>query len=427
LTYVRDSASTRFSVAFIFISAFLTYRFIQGAGAEQDEQRILEYSYLGSRSGTEEYKRVVKSPSVQRLLLLIAESPKDRAFIDEALRDTDVTADTLQEIGLIRLEGELFQLSFSLLTPEDIQKIRAVAEREGRFLAQELLAHRPVIEELIKSQALPGIDWRDTAFFILGCVSLDWDGLNLAEKKAALADPPKGTFIPTAKAPTPRETVKQLYWGSHSYHSENAVTTFGDHFTEQRFGFPDVLWSLNLEVPEPIKAKAIRAAEGLVRRHAAALMLDLREGAKSAEQLAEVTGFSRDDVKDILELLVELDYVVASNGLYRSLVPILTEKDRPMVQRLRSLGYQVMMKWYDERYTQVCKELATLTPRRFNVPLANSFYEIWHYIFGIANRELVAEGVFVDPYAANRRFKGFLPVVYQLDVVQESIEKFSEK
>jgi DNA-binding MarR family transcriptional regulator len=423
----RNLASIRFSVVFIFILVFLAYGFIQGARAAQAEQRILDYNYLGSGPGAEEYTRVMKSPSVQSLLLHIAESPKDRAFVDEALRETGVTAFTLQEIGLIRLEGELFQLSFSLLTPEDIQKIRAVAEREGRFLAQELLAHRPVIEELIKSQALPGIDWRDTAFFILGCVSLDWDGLNLAEKKGALADPPKGTFIPTAKAPTPRETIKQLYWGSHSYHSETAVTTFGDHFTEQRLGFPDVLWSLNLEVPEPIKAKAIRAAEGLVRRHAAALMLDLREGAKNAKQLAEVTGFSRDDVKDILELLVELDYVVASDSLYRSLVPILTEKDRPMVRRLRSLGYQVMMKWYDERYTQVCEELATLTPRRFNVPLANSFYEIWHYIFGIANRELVAESVFVDPYASNRRFKGFLPTVYQLDVVQESIEKVSEK
>jgi len=423
----KDSASIRFSFVFMIISIFLAYGFIQGAGAAQDEQGILEYSYLGSRSGTEEYKRVLKSPHVQSLLLSIAESPKDRAFVDEALRETDVTSITLQQIGLIRLEGELFHLSFSLLTPEDIQKIRAVAEREGRFLAQELLALRPVIEELIKSNALSGIDWQDTAFFILGCVSLDWDGLNLAEKKGALANPPKGTFIPTAKAPTPRDTVQQLYWGSHSYHSETAVTTFGDHFSEQRLGFPDVLWSLNLEVPEPIKAKAIRAAEGLVRRHAAALMLALREGAKNAEQLAEVTGFNRDDVKDILELLVELDYMVASDGLYRSLVPILTEKDRPMVRRLRSLGYQVMMKWYDERYIQVCEELATLTPRRFNVPLANSFYEIWHYIFGIANRELVAEGVFVDPYASNRRFKGFLSTVYQLDVVQESIEKVSEK
>ncbi|HUU04669.1 MAG TPA: hypothetical protein VMZ49_02210, partial [Patescibacteria group bacterium] len=118
---------------------------------------------------------------------------------------------------------------------------------------------------------------------------------------------------------------------------------------------------------------------------------------------------------------------VASDGLYRSLVPILTEKDRPMVRRLRSLGQQVMMKWYDERYTQVCEELSTLTPRRCNVPLANSFFWIWHYIFGIANRELVADGLFVDPYASNRRFKGFLPVVYQLEVVQESIEKVDEK
>jgi DNA-binding MarR family transcriptional regulator len=280
---------------------------------------------------------------------------------------------------------------------------------------------------LIKAGALPDVDWRDTAFFILGCVSLDWDGLKLARKKEALADPPKGTFIPTATVPVLKETLQRIYWGSHSYHDENAVTTFGDHFSTPRLGFPDVLWSLNLEVPEPIKAKAIRAAEGLVRRHAAALMHCLREGAKNAEQLAEATGFSRDDIKDILELLVELNYVATVDGQYQSLIPILTDKDRPMVRQLRLLGQQVMMKWYDERYAHVCEALTTLTPRRFHVPLANSFYEVWHYIFGIANRELVTGGLFADPYASNRRFKGFLPTVYRLDVVQEPLEKISNK
>ena len=419
----RDSAAIRFSYIFIFILLFLAFGFIQGAGGAQDEQGILDYTSLGSGPRTKEYRQVMKSPAVQSLLLTIAKSPKDRAFVDKALQGTDVSASALQEIGLIRLEGELFQLSFSLLTLEDVQKIQAVAEREGRFLAQELLAHRQAIEELIKSHALSGIDWRDTAFFILGCVALDWDGLNLAEEKGAMADPPKGTFVPTAKESGPQENLKRIYWGSHSNQDENAVTTFGDHFSIPRLGFPDVLWSLNLEVPEPIKAKAIKAAVGLLRRHAAALMLSLREGAKNAEELAAATGFSRDDVKDILELLVELDYVAMSDGLYHSLIPIVTEKDRPMVRQLRFLGYQAMMKWYDERYIVLCEELATLTPRRFNIPLANSFFWIWHYVFGIANRELAAGGLFADPYAPNRRFKGFLPTVYQLDVVKEPLEK----
>jgi len=423
----RDSAAIRFSFAFIIISIFLAYGIIQGAREAQDKQIILDSSYLGPGPGTKEYMRIMELPSVQTLLLSIAESPKDSAFIDEALQETDVTAVALQEIGLIRLEGDLFQLAFSLLTLEDIQKIRAVGEREGRLLAQELIAQRPAIEALIKNRALPGIDWRDTAFFILGCVSLDWDGLNLAEEKGALANPPRGTFIPTAQVPVPQETLQRIYWGSHSYHDENAVTTFGDHFSTPRLGFPDVMWSLDLEIPEPIRDKAIQAAEGLVRRHAAAVMLGLREGAKSAEQIAEVTGFSRDDVKDILELLVELDYIAISDGLYRSLVPIVTEKDRFMVRQLRFIGQQVMLKWYDERYPLICKELATLTPRRFNVPLANSFYPIWHYIFGTANRELVTKGLFADPYAPNRRFKGFLPTVYQLNVVQEPLENVSEK
>jgi hypothetical protein len=54
---------------------------------------------------------------------------------------------------------------------------------------------------------------------------------------------------------------------------------------------------------------------------------------------------------------------------------------------------------------------------RYGVPLADGFYWIWHYLFGVANRELVAAGLLADPYASDRQFKGFIPAVYQLSVV----------
>jgi len=63
-------------------------------------------------------------------------------------------------------------------------------------------------------------------------------------------------------------------------------------------------------------------------------------------------------------------------------------------------------------------KLDALTPRKYGVPLSHSFYPVWHYIFGIANRELVAAGFFADPYDPGRRFQGFLPAVYRLNVVQ---------
>jgi hypothetical protein len=36
---------------------------------------------------------------------------------------------------------------------------------------------------------------------------------------------------------------------------------------------------------------------------------------------------------------------------------------------------------------------------------------IWHFVFEFANRALVEEGLFANPYAEDRRYQGFLPVV----------------
>ena len=116
--------------------------------------------------------------------------------------------------------------------------------------------------------------------------------------------------------------------------------------------------------------------------------------------------------------LVALEYLTESDGVYTAVIPVLTERDRQMVKQLRILGRQAMVKWFDERYRPLCAELDDLTPRRYGVPLSNSFWWVWHYLFAVANRELVAAGLFADPYDSRRKFQGFIPAVYQLDVVQ---------
>jgi hypothetical protein len=392
---------------------------LRAAGA--GEQPILEYSYRGSREAGREFVAVMKDPVVQSLLLEVASSPRSRPFVDAALEKSQVTAGQLESLGLIRPNADLYELAFPLLTREDRQTIQAVAEREGARLAERLLAHRSRVEELLTSDPIPGVDWHATAYFVLGCVSLDWDGLNLVESRGYLAAPAEGKYLPTAYQSLPRETLRQIYWGSHSYHDALAVTTFGDHYSLPRSGLPDALWSLSASVPEPVQSKLTNAAAGLARRHAAALMLALRDGPKTTTQLAAATGFGQDDVQDVLALLLALEYVSESEGVYGPMIPVLTERDRPMVSELRLLGRQVMLDWLAERYESLSDELATLTPRRYSIPLSSCFYWVWHPIFGVANRELVAAGLFADPYDKGRTFKGFIPSVYQLDVVQGEI------
>jgi hypothetical protein len=388
------------------------------AAAPAADAPLLEYSSSGSGPAAAEFNRVMPHRAVQALLLDIARAPRDRAYVDAALQGTDLTAEHLEAIGLVHRAGSAYRLAFSLLTAEDRAIIRAAAEREGRLLANNVLSQRQAIEALITEAKLPAGDWKAAAFFLVGCVSLDWDGLNLVEERKYLARGGKGELVPSAWQPVPPDEVRRLYWGSHNYHDTLAVTTFGDHAAVPRVGLPDLFWGMTLAAPDQVQARARRATEGLVRRETTRVMLALRDGPKDLAGLAAAAGVEQQPLKDMLALLASLDYVAESAGRYEARITVLDERDRGMVRQLRQLGRRAMERWADERYAPLASELAALTPRKYGVPLSHSFYWVWHYIFGIANRELVAAGLFADPYDPGRRFQGFLPAVYRLNVVQ---------
>ena len=409
--------SCRGIAAAVMLAAVLP-AFGPAAADPADAPPILEYSSSGGGPAAAEFNRVMPNRAVQAVLLDIARAPRDRTRVEAALQGTDVTAERLEAIGLLRRAGPAYRLAFSLLTAEDRAVIRAAAEREGRLLAGYVLAHRQAIEALITEAKLPAGDWKAAAFFLVGCVSLDWDGLNLVEERKYLARGGKGEFIPSAWQPVPPDDVRRLYWGSHNYHDSVAVTTFGDHAALPRVGLPDLFWGMTLAAPDPVQARARRAVEGLVRRDSTRVMLALRDGPKDLAGLAAAVGVEQQPLKDMLALLVSLDYVAESAGRYEARITVLDERDRGMVRQLRQLGRQAMERWADERYAALAAELDALTPRKYGVPLSHSFYWVWHYIFGTANRELVAAGLFADPYDPGRRFQGFLPAIYRLNVVQ---------
>jgi hypothetical protein len=58
--------------------------------------------------------------------------------------------------------------------------------------------------------------------------------------------------------------------------------------------------------------------------------------------------------------------------------------------------------------THAAAELDALTPRKYGVPLSHGFCWVWHYIFGFANREMVAAGLFADPARRGPAFSSFV-------------------
>jgi hypothetical protein len=394
----------------------MCFHFASQAEEINHEPTILNYSCEGSASLCRDFRKALAYREVQKVLLDIAASPRTPEYIKAALKDTGVTAADLQALDLVRCDGDRFVLAFSLFTREDMDRIRAAAEIEGKSLAEALISKRTEIENALLLDSPPGVDPRANAYFILGCVSLDWDGLRLAREKGYLTVPGENSYLPQAIQPGGGGSCRALYWGSHNYHSSIAITSFGDHH-QARQALPDLLWRLEVDAPEAIKADLISVADALIRRHVGRMMIALRDADRSTAELAEAAGVTEKEAEKLISLLLRLNYISKIGSNYRAIIPVLTERDALMVKQLRQIGMKVMLEWFAEHYLSLSKKLAGLTPVRNGVPLSDGFYWVWHYIFGIANRELVTAGLFADPYDNEREFKGCIPAVYLFDVV----------
>jgi hypothetical protein len=267
------------------------------------------------------------------------------------------------------------------------------------------------------------VDPGAVAYFLLGCASLDWDGLNLTDEKGYRKTTEKrsdGDYVPAAEE-IAEVSLEKVYWGSHnSAYDGISLTSFGDHHALPRIMLPDLLWrtpDVSASYPDTVKV-ALREllVESLGRsgHQLGRMMLALRDGEKSSVDLARAAGASQSEVEALLHTLVALDYVSECNGLYRARIPVLAQRDKALAKGVLAIGKQVMEQWLAENYESIRSDLEGLSFSRSGVPFSEGFTMIWHYLFGIANRKLVEAGLFADPYAATRVYKGAIPVVYEL-------------
>lgn len=388
---------------------------------------LLAYGIIGTDEPDESRPRfssVVEPFEVQQLLLEIADSPRRPEYAAAALQGCGVSPRDLEDLGLVRQERGDYVLGFTLLTRADMESVREVGEESARSLAEDVLARRGEIEAALNRYDAAGIDPAAVAFILLGCFSLDWDGLTLAGDKGFAATAPEEGYIPWAQE-RGGPSLRGLYWGSHNeYLPDVVVTSFGDHFSLPRQALPDSVWRLELvlsdtEMAEPVRSKLVPAAQQALNGmmgDAGRIVLALREGGKTLDELVQALGTTSEDAEPLLELLLELDYAVAEGDTYRATIPVLTAGDLPMAQELRRVGESIVDRWLTANYRQLEEKLSDTSPVRFGVDFAETFTQIWHHIFGGANARLVGTGLFANPYAEERRYKGFIPCVWHPDV-----------
>lgn len=404
----------------------------------QEREPLLDWDYFRSVPDTIPESRdplhLMGLREVQQLLRDVRRSPRDSLYIVAALDGTTVALDDLLAAELLREEEDVYDLTFPLLTTEDQRVLIEASERYARSLAAAYLVKRAEIDEILSAYPLKGIAPTVLAYILVGCFSLDWDGIQMTQEMGYRT--PFGTEgVPTVYWAVDTEVhdvayPKGFYWGSHNTYLENGIafTSFGDFHSLPRHGLPDLVWRMGrslrgLDVPEELAAIVLRVGQGALSRgvleQAGRIVVALREGDKAAGEVSAATGIGPDETKELLELLEALGYVRVVSGRYAAAIPVFAEEDRSLVLELIHLSREIMKSWLEENYDQYKTELTRTTPLGNVLPFEDTFWNIWHYLFAAANKELVARGMFADPYGAEREYKGFIPAVWHRTVNRE--------
>ncbi len=396
------------------------------------ERDTLNYSIVGSVSPGKSpgFGKTIKHVEVQKLFLELSTSPRGASFVDSALKGTGVTRDDLEALGLIRCRENRCNLSFTLFRAADLEKLHRVGEEFSRSLAHDILLRRAEIDSVLAAYSAPGIDRGAVAYIALGCVSLDWDGLDVTADehyRLTASERPDGNYVPYAEEKS-SFVRRAIYWGSHSNSYYNIqLTSFGDHFSLPRCAFPDLLWSDDTaSYPKELRrvlggltGKSNKEKEEELYRCVGSIMLALRNKSSSADELAGIASIPRSDIGQWLDVLSELHYISGQHGVWQATIPVFANNDRGMLQKLRGIGRKVMTEWLKTNYSRLREQLSDLTPVRNGVPFEEGFTMIWHFVFGLTNQRLVEAGLFADPYATTRTEKGFIPAVFEGDALSQ--------
>ena len=352
---------------------------------------ILHYGTVGNISCKRGpcFSRAIGHPAVQRLLLDIASGPRDLAAIDAALRESGVTRQDLEKLRLILRQGDRWRLGFTLWTRADVERVAAVGERHAKSLAKAYLTRRARIDEVLARYPVESVDPAAMAFIVVGCFSLDWDGLRFAAAKRLRTEHeqrPDGRYTPHAAEPVETPSGR-LYWASHSsWFGRRAITGFGDHVAPDR-------------IPSTFRTE-----------RNARMMLTLRDGARTRVELGEAAV--------VLDVLAGADWVVSRDGKWRARIPVFSAADRDLIREAVRIGREAMEEWFARDADGLRRELADLSPSRSGVPFEEQFTQVWHYIFGATNRILIEAGWLADPYRVSPARKGYIPTVFDAAIHQ---------
>jgi len=398
----------------------------------------LQVGITGSNSlkGLKDPVTVAKFPEVSVLLQAVADEPRSAGYIERSLANSKASLDLLLELGLLRAWGDRYAIGFAYLTLEDHALLMTALAPFAESLAESFRDRWPEFTALFDAYDARGVAVGELAFAAIGAISLDWDGLEITAQKGLriTADnlPDGREFLIWAKEQSNEVNNRGLYWGSHNTVANGIqFTTFGDHYSLPRLGLPDLLWGTSKRVadidgaPRPLGIRLDNALKPYYRddflKDSGAILRVLREGPATSRSVSVEAGVDEGHAYAILALLQDLHYVRGGEDAYVLAIPYFSLADKPMIDAVRALCWQLMDVWLDDNSAAVKDGLGGLNAIQHGVPYEQLFTEIWHYLFGMTNKALVESGHFADPYADERLFKGMMPFAFDTEILSPRV------
>jgi hypothetical protein len=308
------------------------------------------------------------------------------------------------------------------------------------------------MEIILGRYPISSVSRKRFAFAVIAGFSLNWDALDLllqrGYRKTAPVHGDGWQYGFWASEDLPDHSYVGFYWGSSTFPADAlnltppldfAFSSFGDALSEPRMNLPDLLALPSDQMTQPVRNAAerlglhdddelgmdLKNVIGLHRARAlGAMLFAMRHGATSTRQIcAAVSTEERSNCSAELGLLLAIGYVKSLPGRnYELSVPVLDTVDKPMLDNALTLSRSVIEHWLEQNYANVSQSLASLTAARQGVQYEEMFSQIWHELFGLATRELAAQGVIEDPRGKGVIWQGSIPVVWRSAVYRHKFE-----
>lgn len=423
---------------------------VQGRCAE----RQFLSGYIGSLppAQIDRAKTYFNRPEVRQLLAALESGPVSIVQAENLLSSTPTQLQDLLRLRLVREEGAVVHIDFPYFTARDMHAIHAAAAQYVPSLVAEYKASQSRLDGILNAYPVASVSRKRLAFVLIAGMSLNWDALDfLRERRYRRIKPIRGAgwqYSFWASEELADYSYLGFYWGSSTFPAgtlnltpplDFAFSSFGDTSSDPRMNLPDLLALSPDQMSPPVRGAAerlglrddneldmgLKNVVGLFRaRDLGAILFAMRHGATGTQQICGTLPVENiHDCSAELGLLLATGYVNGPrDGKYELSVPVFDASDKPMLDAALTLSRGVIAHWLKQNYTPIRQALSNLTAARQGLSYQVMFSQIWHELFGLATRELAAEGVVENPRAIGVIWQGSIPAVWSTAAFHRNVE-----